>query len=426
MAKLSNPASSDERLVVISADCHGGASILGYREYLPKHWHAEFDEWTKEFSDPWTEVDEHEIQYGVASFESEISWDHDLRQKVLEGDGIVGEVIFPNTAPPFFPSGVLTVAVPKSTREYERRMAGIRAHNTWLAEFCNALPGRRAGIAQVFLNNIDDTLAEVRRIADLGLKSILLPADTAEGLVPLYLPRYEPLWELCAELGVVPHKHGNYAGHPNTTEFGPAAGLIGMLEGMTWNRRGLAHLLMSGVFERHPDLKFVYTEVGASWVPDYLAGCDAIYRSALEPGSATEYFGGPAARALPKAPSEYYKTNVRIGASFMSPAESAMRDQIGVDRLMWGSDLPHSEGTHPFTTEALRAVFGDVPLAETKQILSGNAIDVYGFDVPVLEKAAAEFGPLASVVSTPLTAAEWPKNPGQTTCPTFAGGPPAA
>jgi predicted TIM-barrel fold metal-dependent hydrolase len=388
---------------------------------LPRHWHREFDAWAKTFDDPWVELEERDIKYGVSSFDSQISWDSAYRQKVLEADGIVGEILFPNTAPPFFPSGVLTVAIPQTLSEYERRMAGIRAHNTWLAEFCDLLPGRRIGVAQVFLNNIDDTLAEVQRIADLGLKAILLPPDTPGGLVPLYPPRLEPLWELCEDLGVIVHKHGNFAGDPNTEEFGQGAGIVGTIEGMTWNRRGLAHLIMAGVFDRYPGLKLVYTETLAEWVPDYLALCDAVFDAASVPGSAGEFFGGPAAKALERRPSEYFSTNCWIGASFMTPSESQKRHEIGLDRIMWGSDLPHSEGTYPYTMEALRAVFADVPLAETKMMLSGNAATVYGFDLDELKTVADAVGPLVSDVQRPLAESEWPKSPEETTCPTFLG-----
>jgi predicted TIM-barrel fold metal-dependent hydrolase len=411
-----------ERLVVISSDCHAGTSLYGYREYLPRHWHREFDAWAKTFEDPWVEVEERDIKYGVSSFDSQISWDSDYRQKILEADGIVGEVIFPNTAPPFFPSGVLTVAIPQTMEEYERRMAGIRAHNTWLAEFCDALPGRRTGVAQVFLNNIDDTLAEVRRIADLGLRAILLPPETPGGLVPLYPTRLEPLWELCEDLGVILHKHGNFAGDPNTGEFGSGAGIVGSIENMTWNRRGLAHLIMAGVFDRYPRLKLVYTETMAEWVPPYLAVCDAVFDAASVPGSSGEFFGGPAVKALQRRPSEYFSTNCWVGASFMSPAESAKRHEIGLDRIMWGSDLPHSEGTYPYTMEALRAVFADVPLEETKQMLSGNAAVVYGFDLGQLQTVADVVGPLVRDIDIPLSGAEWPNNPQQTKCPTFVRG----
>ena len=53
-------------------------------------------------------------------------------------DGVVGEVIFPNTIPPFFPSFVLSAPPPKP-EDYDHRLAGIRAHNRWLVDFCAAL-----------------------------------------------------------------------------------------------------------------------------------------------------------------------------------------------------------------------------------------------------------------------------------------------
>ena len=32
-------------------------------------------------------------------------------------------------------------------------------------------------------------------------------------------------------------------------------------------------------------------------------------------------------------------------------------DEIGIDRIMWGSDYPHREGTYPYSREALRQAF---------------------------------------------------------------------
>ena len=51
---------------------------------------------------------------------------------------------------------------PPTPEDYERRWAGVQAHNRWLADFCAATPGRRAGIVQVFANDMDDAVAEVR------------------------------------------------------------------------------------------------------------------------------------------------------------------------------------------------------------------------------------------------------------------------
>ena len=73
-------------------------------------------------------------------------WDDDLRNGALDATGIVDEDVFPNTVPPFFPSFVL-FARPPRPEELRQRLAGIRAHNRWMAEWCARFPERRAGIA---------------------------------------------------------------------------------------------------------------------------------------------------------------------------------------------------------------------------------------------------------------------------------------
>jgi predicted TIM-barrel fold metal-dependent hydrolase len=415
-----------ERYVVISADCHAGADIPTYREYLSSSWHEDFDAWAATFSDPWEDesaIATDELKMGVANYDSQLNWDSGKRQSVLESEGIVAEVVFPNTAPPFFPGGVLTVAVPQTRAEYERRMAGLRAHNRWLKDFCSEVPGRRAGVGQIFLNDVDDAVEEIKWISENLSGGILLPGDAPGGLVPLYYPRFDPIWEACAELGVPVHRHSNLPGEAVTEENGAAGSAVGVIESSFFAHRGLAHLIFAGVFEKFPKLEFVLTESGAYWVPGYLAELDALFEGAALKGSIVHYFAGPASQVLRKTPSQYFASNCYVGASFLTPTEGAMRYEIGLDQLMWGSDLPHTEGTYPYTMEALRATFAPIPSAEVEQILSQTPARVYGFDLGLLSRIAAEIGPLVSDVHRPLTPAEWPRTPDQTITPALAAQP---
>jgi predicted TIM-barrel fold metal-dependent hydrolase len=77
----------------------------------------------------------------------------------------------------------------------------------------------------------------------------------------------------------------------------------------------------------------------------------------------------------------------------MSRDECALRHEIGVPTILWGSDFPHDEGTWPDTAAALHATFDGVPPAELRAMLGGNAIEVYGFDADVLASHAARLGP---------------------------------
>ena len=98
-----------------------------------------------------------------------------MRNGQQEADGVVGEVVFPNTVPPFFPSFVL-FAQPPSPDEYEHRRAGIHAHNRWLMDFATSSPSGGPASGQIFLNDIDDAIEDATWIKENGLRGgVLLP-----------------------------------------------------------------------------------------------------------------------------------------------------------------------------------------------------------------------------------------------------------
>ena len=150
-----NETSSNRPYAIFSSDGHAGADLMDYKPYLEKRWHEEFEDWAKTYSDAWGDIDtESEYRAGVSSFASPLNWDSTKRQEVLEGEGIVAEVLFPNTTPPFFPNGLLSAPGPLNRDEYEHRWAGLKAHNRWTADFCSMLPGRRFGVAQLFIDDL--------------------------------------------------------------------------------------------------------------------------------------------------------------------------------------------------------------------------------------------------------------------------------
>ena len=78
----------------------------------------------------------------------------------------------------------------------------------------------------------------------------------------------------------------------------------------------------------------------------------------------------------------------------LSPEDCALRHEIGVDKLMWGSDYPHLEGTWPNTLPALQATFGPLEKEEeTRAMLGETAAEVFGFDVDLLRETAERVGP---------------------------------
>lgn len=385
----------NDRLLLVSADCHAGPLPDTIRGYVLPKYRAAFDAWLADTEGMLARRAEHtgEAIYGdeaMADFQVEDAvghggmdgaWDSKRRLAELEQDGIVAEVIFPGgtfqTVSPFG-SGLMTYQYAQDEAIW---WEGCRSYNRWLADFCNETPGRRAGVGLVTIDDVPRAVAEVEWLKRNGVfGGIVLPADTNGN--PFYNhPRYEPIWSVCEALGMPIHTHSGW-----TPNYGRHDGSLGIfLYEISWfAHRPFHFLIWSGVFERHPGLRFVMTEQGSTWVIEALATLDKQYELPMF---------RHLRRKLPKKPSEYYHQNAFIGAAFMDDTAAAQRYEIGVDKLMWGSDYPHLEGTWPHTTDKIVTAFADVPRAEAEKMLGGNAVKVYGFDVEQLSKLAEQIGP---------------------------------
>ncbi|HXW35929.1 MAG TPA: amidohydrolase family protein [Acidimicrobiales bacterium] len=398
---------SNERYTILSADTHAGGDIQDYRPYLPSRWHDDFDEWAATYVNPFADL------LAPTAYRS---WDSKRRLEEHEADGVVAEVIFPNTVPPFFEEGNL-VALPPSEADYERRWAGAQAHNRWLADFCADVPGRRAGVVQVFLNKVDDALAEldwaISAFETFG--GVLLPGiPPGSGLAPLWEPVYEPLWQRCEELDVPINIHGG-SGLPDYGEHEAARAMM-LIELPWFSHRSVWHLIFSGVLERHPGLRIVLTEQGVAWLPRGLETLDWFYRRMTLGDAAEAKFFGAVAAGMSMSPSEYFHRNFWVGASFLRPSESPLRYDVGVERIMWGDDYPHSEGSYPHTREALRVAFAQCPESEVRAMVETNAASFYGFDLERLRKIGRRIGPTPEEVSRPLPPEQYPEG---STCNAF-------
>jgi predicted TIM-barrel fold metal-dependent hydrolase len=390
---------TDRRYTVITADSHCGADVTDYRPYLASKFHDEFDAWAATYEVPFADLLA-PIRYR--------NWDSERRLAEHEADGIVAEVLFPNTVPPFFEEGNL-VALPPGPAEYERRWAGVQAHNRWLADFCAAAPGRRAGVVQVFANRLEDALEEIEwatEHVDL-LAGVLLPSvPPNSGLPELFDPHYDPLWRLCEERGLVVNIHSG-AGLPDYGDLELARAIM-LIELPWFGHRPLWHLIFGGVFERFPRLRVALTEQGVAWLPRGLETLDWFYGRMAGGSAAEALFFGAAAGGMSMKPSEYFARNVWIGASFLRSSESELRPEFGRDRIMWGDDYPHSEGTWPFSRQALRVAFAGEDPEVVQRCVGTNAAELYGFDLDFLAPLAAQFGPTVSEVAEPIEDADYP------------------
>jgi predicted TIM-barrel fold metal-dependent hydrolase len=392
-----------DRYLVISSDCHAGLPPERYRDYVDPRYRAAFDaalpiqlEETRkaaakflvaEVNASWRQGREQ----GLSG-----AWDHEERIRVLDADGVAGEVIFPDgitemNMPPFGAG----ISLPVDGVVPELQWAGARAHNRWVAELCQMAPERRAGVAIVPMCwDVDEAVREVRWAREHGLRGILIPSRWGR-LDAYHHPRYEPVWAACEDLDVVVHLH---SGAAPMEDYGDHVGMMGLYisEVVWWSARPVWFLIWGGVFERHPRLKVAVTESTTVWVPETLALLDHRYEETHYSAKLGDY-----RRHLSMKPSEYFRRNVFLGASCMPRREVEMRHAIGLANVMWGTDYPHPEGSWPFTREQMLGSFRGVPEEELAAMLGGNAARVYGFDVEKLAPLVARIGPEKAIFRQP-------------------------
>ncbi|CAN0522337.1 unnamed protein product, partial [Scytosiphon promiscuus] len=154
-------------------------------------------------------------------------------------------------------------------------------------------------------------------------------------------------------------------------------------------------------------LKYVLTESGCAWAPALLQQLDRIHKG-FKHGAIGEMHYEGMEWLLKEPPSAYAARNIWYGASFPSLADLAGIDQIGADRVLWGNDYPHYDGTFPYNLESLRLTFPSVAEDVRRKILGENAAALYGFDVAALAPLVAEYGPTPSQVNTPLAVEDIP------------------
>jgi predicted TIM-barrel fold metal-dependent hydrolase len=386
-----------DRYTIISTDCHAGAPIPegGYRAYIDPKYRDDYDEFVKEEERQFRErtsrifgeevMEEMDSQDPIKRGGKSGAWDPSRRVQELEADGIVADIIFPdgsqNNAAPFFAArgpGALGA-------DWELQAAGARAYNRWLGEFCATNPGRHGGIAVITIHDIEKAVDESRFAKQMGLVGVLLPAGVGD--LPFYNdPRYEPIWATCEELGLPIHTHVGSA----TPNYGdaPGANVLFATESSWFSHRPFWFLLWGGVFENHPKLTMVFAEQGADWVPDTLRRLENMYRGLFRDER----------KRLPLSPTEYWERQCYVEAMFRNRHEANMRHEIGINKLFWGSDYPHYEGSWPNSVRQLHDNLGGAPEPELRAILAENAAKVYGFDLNQLNQIAARVGPKVSEI----------------------------
>jgi predicted TIM-barrel fold metal-dependent hydrolase len=283
----------------------------------------------------------------------------DGRIRDMDAESVAKQILFPQTLMMFF-----------NYPDFEVREWVFKLYNRHLADIQQQYPGRLYGVAIPNYWDMAKAAESVREIKNLGLKAILFPSKpgkTPDGeSIWWSKPEMAPLMAAVAESGLPLCFHVgegfNFEGAgPNTMAK------MGLFEtGAPYFRLMFGDLMFGGVFDRHPDLKIVFTEGGIAWVPGMLQDAQKLYHA----------FDSLHDFVPPHPVSHYWQRN--CWATFMTdPAGLANIDRIGSDKCMWSSDYPHNEGTFGYSEDAMQQVLDAVSDEVARKILGQTAIDLF-------------------------------------------------
>lgn len=287
------------------------------------------------------------------------STDMALRLQDLDQEGVWAELVYPSI-------GIWT----SSIRDPELLAAGARAINDWAIEWQHFSP-RYVCAATIPFLTVDTAVAEVHRTAALGFHAASLPVTPNNDGDDYNHPSWEPLWAALAETGMVigfhigtePH---DAAGRNGVHYRGPGGAILNYMETTYGGQRAVAKLIASGVFDRHPSLRAIVSEGGATWGPFIADRLDEAYRQ----------HGSVVRPTLSRLPSEYLYENVYASFQHDRSAVAAVW-AMGWRNVCWGSDYPHLEGTFGHTQKTLHELFDDVAPEVRERITQGSFRDLF-------------------------------------------------
>jgi predicted TIM-barrel fold metal-dependent hydrolase len=279
-------------------------------------------------------------------------WDPAERLKDQDLDGVQAEVLYGGG--------------PLPSQDAAMRRATYFAYNDWLADFCAVDSKRLLGMAYIPSDTVDGAIGEVRRMAAKGLAGAVIPRFPS-GSGNWFDPQWEPLWHTLVEVGWPAGVHVGGRGRESAM---PSIDSTGFLADLLMSKfamgEAISILVLSGILERHPQLNVISVEGQIGWMSFAHYYLDHLWER-------HRYW---TKNTLKEPPSYYFRRQVY--ATFMEdPVGLRECHHIGVDRIMWSSDYPHSETTWPKSKELTAGWFRDFQAHDREAICAGNARRLY-------------------------------------------------
>jgi predicted TIM-barrel fold metal-dependent hydrolase len=298
------------------------------------------------------------------------------RLREQDMDGIRAEVLFPNMQ--------LGPRLWRTMADDEAYRAAVRAYNDWLGEeYCPVSRDRLIGLGVIPWTCLDDAVAELQHCARLGLKGVVLGVFPSGKSYPT--PEDDRFWAAALDMKMALTAHvgfdrlGPRASEPTFVYRDADPGAVARIPGRTiveWMALlglppalSLTQMIMSGAFERFPDLRVFFAETRLGWVPFWMEEADYWYERHRH--WAERLLNLPPLR---QRPSDYVRQHVLFSVQHVERVAIELRHHLGVDHVMFATDFPHIECDWPNTRPFAERLFAGVPADEAFKIAAGNVL----------------------------------------------------
>ena len=233
-----------------------------------------------------------------------------------------------------------------------------------MSEVQNVAPDRLVPAALMPMLEVDDAVRELEHAAAIGLKIVSLPTGNPPGTDDYNHDSWEPLWAAADDAGMVIGFHIGTDGSDQATAYrGPGGAVLNYVDTTYGGQKAAMKLVTGGALDRHPELKVLISEGGATWVPFIGDRMNEGYRQ-------HGMFVRPQLSRLPK---EILFRQVYASFQHDESAPAALW-AMGYHNVLWGSDYPHLEGTFGHTQKTLHELFDDVA-PEVRQRITRGAFE---------------------------------------------------
>jgi predicted TIM-barrel fold metal-dependent hydrolase len=287
------------------------------------------------------------------------AWDSSYRLADQERDGIFAEVIYPSV-------GMFLCNHP----DFDYKKACFDAYNLWIAEYCDPYPDRLFALGQTAMRSPDEGIKDLEKMKAMGMKGVMLPGNPK--IEDYDSPIYDEFWQAAIDLGLPPSFHILTSAQDGLGQGGTRGPrLNGFLSIIRGCQDIMGMLVLSGVFERNPNLKVACVEADAGWVPHYMYRMDHAFK---------RHRHWLTAGTLSKLPSEYFRENIYV--TFQDDwVAFQMKDMCNFERVMWANDFPHSDSTWPWSQDVLKEHASHLSQKERDLVLHDNVSEFYNLDV---------------------------------------------